>query len=155
MLGKASISAVRTLVLLAQQNPQTCWSPRRLALALDESPTYLAKVVRHMVKAGILEAEKGAKGGVRLRRRPEEITLLAVVDACHQTMLWEFCTTTPGRQRRCNFHCAAIALQEAIAGVLGAWTIAKLLERPASPSVAGAVRCVMAGTGRNPLGGEQ
>ncbi len=130
MLGKTSLSAIRTLLFLAQEPPGPCWSPRRLAEHLQESPTYLAKVVRHLVKAGILEAEKGVKGGVRLLLPPGEITLLAVVEACQGTMVGDFCKADHSHTQQCSFHRAARELHEATTGVLVRWTLADLLRKP-------------------------
>ena len=129
MLGKTSVSAIRTLALLAQQDPGTCLSPRRLALRLGESPTYLAKVARQLVKAGILEVQKGGKGGVRLRYRPETISLLTVIAACQPAMLAGVCPAARTTATACSLHCAALELQEAVTAVLGRWTIARLLEQ--------------------------
>ena len=144
MLNKTSLSAIRTLLFLAQQTPDSFWSPRRLAEVLGESPTYLAKVVRLMVKCGILEAERGVKGGVRPRLRPEEITLLAVVEACQGTIVGDYCRSSRPASSLCNFHLAALELYEAITGVLGRWTLAGLLDRPAGcGEQAGGVTCLM------------
>jgi len=146
MLGKTSILAIRTLLLLGEQEPGECWSPRRLAESLGESPTYLAKVVRHLVKAGILEAEKGVKGGVRLRQRPEEISLLSVVEACRGTIVGDFCRSNRPAWSFCSFHQAALELHNAITGVLVRWTIADLMETPTGiGEVAGGAACLMAG----------
>jgi Rrf2 family protein len=144
MLGKTSLSALRSLLLLAHQDRDACWSPRRLAEALGESPTYLAKVTRHMVKAGILEAEKGVKGGVRLRRLPQEISLLAVVEACQGAIVGDYCKSARPEVSHCNFHRAALELQLAITTVLGRWTLADLLQKPySSGNLAGGVTCLM------------
>jgi Rrf2 family protein len=146
MLGKTSIAAIRSLMFLAAQDRGECWSPRRLADVLDESPTYLAKVVRHLVKQGILEAEKGVKGGVRLVRAPEEVTLLAIVEACHGTIVGDYCRSARPDTAYCNFHRAALELHEAIRGVLGRWTLADLLRQPVAAGAAlGSVPCLMAG----------
>lgn len=145
MLGKTSLSAIRSLLLLAQQPKEDdCWPPRRIAEALGESPTYLAKVTRHMVKAGILEAEKGVKGGVRLRQAPQEITLLTVVEACQGTIIGDYCKSARPESSYCNFHRAALELHSAITGVLGRWTLAHLLEKPfSSGRLTGGVTCLM------------
>ncbi|GMU24976.1 MAG: hypothetical protein AMXMBFR13_50470 [Phycisphaerae bacterium] len=146
MLGKTSIAAIRSLLFLATQDTAECWSPRRLAEILGESPTYLAKVVRHLVKHRILEAERGVKGGVRLVRRPEEITLLAVVEACHGTIVGDYCRSARPESSHCNFHRAALELHGAITGVLGRWTLAHLLRQPAATGeFAGGVLCLMSG----------
>ena len=116
-------------MLLAQRGGSELWPPRRIAEELGESPTYMAKVVRHMVKSRILEAEKGAKGGVRLARRPEEITLLSVVEACQGTLVGDYCRSSRPSRTYCSFHIAALELHAAITGVLERWTLAGLLER--------------------------
>ncbi len=130
MLSKTSISAIRVLLLLAQRDAARCRSPRKLAEALGESPTYLAKVVRHLVKRGILEAERGAKGGVRLTTDPAQVSLLAVIEACQGDLIGGFCKSTAPEASFCNFHRAAKELHEAVRGVLNRWTLAELLKRP-------------------------
>lgn len=144
MLGKTSISAIRALLLLAEDETGLCVSPRRLAESLGESPTYLAKVVRHMVKAGILEAEKGVKGGVRLVQSPSEVTLLAVVEACQGTIIGDYCKSSRPSSSHCSFHRAAQELHEAITGVLGRWTLEDLLLQPsANGERVGGITCLM------------
>lgn len=151
MLGKTSQSAIRALLLLAQQEPGACWSPRRLAEALGESPTYLAKVTRHMVKQGLLEAEKGVKGGVRLALSPEDITLLAIVEACQGAIVGDFCKGDRASIGQCSFHRAAVELHDAITGVLARWTLAELLSKPAQPGVSRGVYCLMSKGTSSPL----
>lgn len=146
MLGKTSVSAIRTLLLLAQQEDGVCLPPRKLAECLGESPTYLAKVTRHMVKHGILEAAKGAKGGVRLMRRPEDVTLLAIVEACQGTIVGNYCLSSRPSLHHCSFHKAAMELHHAITGVLERWTLADLLEKPVQSGEKGmTITCLMAG----------
>lgn len=146
MLGKTSLSAIRTLLLLAEQDPAACWPPRRLAGALGESPTYLAKVTRHLVKRGILEAEKGVKGGVRMLRSPKEVSLLSIVEACQGTIVGDYCRSVRPETSICNYHRAALELHEAITGVLSRWTLADLLEQPyAAGELPGGATCLMAG----------
>ncbi len=129
MLGKTSISAIRALLLLAQRRGGERWTPRRIAEELGESPTYMAKIVRQLVKSAILEAEKGAKGGVRFARRAEEVTLLAVVESCRGTIVGDFCRSERTEEAWCGFHLAAAELHAAVRGVLACWTVARLLER--------------------------
>jgi Rrf2 family protein len=144
MVNKTSLIAIRTLMLLGQAAPRTCLSPRQLAEALKESPTYMAKVCRLLVRHGILRARKGVKGGVWLERAPKELTLLDVVEACQGAIVGDYCTEAVSLENVCGFHLAAVELHEAIKGVLGRWSLARLLERP-RPTGAGAdgVPCLM------------
>lgn len=146
MLGKTSISAIRALLFLAQQECNGWWSPRRLAAELEESPTYLAKVLRQLVKAGILDVARGVHGGVRLLRQPREITLLDVVEACQGAIAGDYCRSGRPAALVCSFHRAALELHAAIEGVLGRWTLDRLLEKPeARPAGNGAIPCLMQG----------
>jgi len=144
MLGKTSISAIRSLLLLAGQDVQEPWSPRRLADALHESPTYLAKVLRHLVKAGILDSERGVKGGVTLAKAPRQVTLLAIVEACQGTIVGDYCRSTLTAPP-CAFHRAALELHLAITGVLQRWTLADLLAGPFKERSGHGRECLMAG----------
>ena len=40
--------------------------------------SYLAKVIRRLSKAGILESKRGNKGGIWLKRKPEDVSLLEI-----------------------------------------------------------------------------
>ncbi|MBI5084478.1 MAG: Rrf2 family transcriptional regulator [Acidobacteria bacterium] len=146
MLSKTTISALRALVYLARQEEGTCLSPRRIAELLDESPTYLAKSLRYLVKANVLRAEMGVRGGVRLAQRPEEITLLAVVEACQGAIVGDYCESSRPQGSWCAFHQAALELHNAIKGVLSGWTLAQLLLLPHAEASGDGVRdCVMGG----------
>ena len=82
MLTNTSLSALRTLIFLAQAEPGAVLSLKGIAEKLGESPTYLAKISRLLARAGIVRAAKGVNGGVQLGRVPEQITLLSIVEAC-------------------------------------------------------------------------
>jgi Rrf2 family protein len=144
MLTKTTILALRAVAHLSQQQDGACWSPRRIAEQLEESPTYMAKALRHLVKAGILRAEKGVKGGVRLGQRPEEITLLALVEACQGAIIGDFCVSNAPESSFCCFHRAALELYDAIRGVLSRWSVADLLEKTHSHNGDDGEPCIMA-----------
>lgn len=145
MLTKTTLSAIRALVHMAGQDHAAIHSPRQIAEVLHESPTYLAKTTRLLVKAGLLRAAKGAKGGVRLAMPPSRIGLLAVVEACQGTIVGDYCQAGCPPGSTCAFHDAALQLQESIVRVLSKWTIAQLAEKPFSATRRRAgLPCVMA-----------
>jgi len=146
MIAKTSLLALRALEFLCNQDAGVAFSPRRIAETLGESPSYLAKVLRHLVKSGILDAVKGTKGGVRLNQSPSQITLLAVVEACQGTVKGDHCSSSCTESPVCSFHEAALELHNAVSGILTRWTLAHLLEKPsAATDIAGRVACRMAG----------
>lgn len=143
MLSGTSLSALRTLVYLGQHMPAVI-SPRRIAEDLGESPTYLSKVTTQLVKAGVLRAEKGVKGGVQLARPASEITMLAVVEACQGAIIGGYCRSVCRPSEVCGFHKAAQQLEAAIGETLRRWTLAELLKKPSRAQVlADGFSCVM------------
>jgi Rrf2 family nitric oxide-sensitive transcriptional repressor len=53
----------------------------QIAAATRVPPAYLAKVLRRLVQAGVVRSQRGLRGGISLAHRPEEMTLLPVVNA--------------------------------------------------------------------------
>ncbi len=144
MLTKTSLSAIRALMYISRHETDGALSPRKIGQDLQESPTYMAKISRHLVKAGLLRAEKGVKGGVRMAKRPVEITLLEVVQACQGTLVGYYCQRSCDLSLTCTYHQAAVELQDAISGVLSRWTLAQLLTKPTSSLITGGeMKCVI------------
>jgi len=145
MLSGTTLSAVRTLLFIAEQGPEVI-SPKRIAAELGESPSYLSKVSGLLVKAGVLRAEKGVKGGVQLAKPPSQITLGEVVGACQGPLTGGHCRADCDPAVACSFHQAAVELEAAAVGVLSRWTLSKLLKKPSTTRrLAGGYRCVMLG----------
>lgn len=146
MFSKTSLSAIRALVFLARNRRGGVFSPRKIAEALGESPTYMAKVTRALAKVGILHVEKGVKGGVVLQKAPEEITLLAVVEACQGTIVGDYCRVNRNDTEFCAFHQASLELQQAMVKVLTRWRIGQMAKKPVGTVlVKGLAPCVMGG----------
>jgi Rrf2 family protein len=146
MLTQTSVTAVRILVHLAQGTPGEVVSLKQVAEVLQESPTYLVKIGRHLVRAGLLRAHKGKTGGVVLNRAAEGITLLAVVEACQGTVHGDFCQDTTDLSLTCAFHQAGAELHKAIVGVLTNWTLDDLLKQPCpARELQGKVHCLLQG----------
>ena len=142
MLTKTTLSGMRAVTLLGLNAQAQPLSPRAMAEALGESPSYLAKVLRHLVRAGILKAHRGPNGGVSLNRPPESVTLLAVVEACQGVILGDFCQGEVEPSLTCAFHQAGMELHQAVVGVLSRWTLADLIGRPSpDPAIAGRSQC--------------
>ena len=100
------------------------------AQRLEESPTYLAKVARLLVRAGILRASRGVGGGVTLNRAAGDVTFLSIVEACQGAILPDFCQAAQDLRRTCAFHQAASQLHQSIIKVLAGWTLADFMRRP-------------------------
>jgi Rrf2 family protein len=144
MLTKTTLSAIRALTYLGLHRTSEPLSPRFLAEQLGESPTYLAKVMRYLVKAGILRAHRGVQGGVVLNREPERVSLLEVVEACQGAILGDFCQEGVDLARVCALHQAGAELHNAIVDVLSRWTVSDFLAKPRpTAGTQGAERCLL------------
>ncbi|SFO39009.1 Rrf2 family protein [Actinomadura madurae] len=66
---------------LAQLEPGASASTAQLAQYYDLPAPYLAKQLKALVRAGLLAATAGPRGGFRLARPASEITLLQIVEA--------------------------------------------------------------------------
>lgn len=58
-------------------------------------PSFLAKIISQLSIAGLIHTSRGARGGVMLARKPEEITILEVVEAIDGPIALNECTTAP------------------------------------------------------------
>jgi Rrf2 family protein len=139
--------ATRALVVIGKEPPGAVLSRRCIAKRLNESPAYMGKVVRQLVRAGILRAERGVLGGVFLSRPTSEITLLEIVEACQGTIRGAYCQRVDDLQVVCAFHRAAVDLEGAVLGVLSRWTLRDIEQSPnPSGQLPGAIPCMMAGS---------
>ncbi|MFC7277627.1 RrF2 family transcriptional regulator [Paractinoplanes rhizophilus] len=108
----------------------------RLAELHDVSPTYLAKQLQALARAGLIHAVQGHAGGYALSRPPSEITVLDVVEAIDGRSPAFTCTDIRTRgpmpaspeacRTPCAIHQAMIAADDAWRASLRSVTIADL-----------------------------
>ena len=146
MLTGTSELAIRALIVIGLDDGGEPLSPNQLAERLACSSSYLAKVLRGLVRAGILDSFRGARGGVLLARPPEELTLLEITEASQGVLVRNYCRDIDiGAVPVCAFHEAMVEIREATTQILSRWTLADLLDRPApGAEIPGPGRCKMA-----------
>jgi Rrf2 family protein len=84
---------------LAQVGPGSAVSAAQLAAHYDVPAGYLAKQLQALVRAGLLSATTGPRGGFRLARPADQITLLQVVEAVDGTSPFYTCNEIRQRGR--------------------------------------------------------
>ncbi len=142
MLTHTSELGIQALLYLALQGDGEMIPPRRIAAAIDASPSYMSKVTGLLVRAGILTAHKGARGGVTMAVKPAHLSLLEIVEACQGKVLGDFCEPTGRLDEVCAYHRSMAELHDAIIGVLSRWTLADLVAKPLpDPALAPHVKC--------------
>jgi FeS assembly SUF system regulator len=73
--------AIVLLSFYARSPMQSLQNARDLAMQTHLPLPTVSKVLKVLAKKGLLIAQRGAKGGFRLSRQPEEITVASIVDA--------------------------------------------------------------------------
>jgi Rrf2 family protein len=64
------------------------------------SPRYLEQIFQSLKRAGILKSKRGPQGGYCLARKPEEITVLEVLNATEQDVLLVDCAGETQKKRK-------------------------------------------------------
>lgn len=68
---------------------------RDIAESQQISEKYLGRLIIDLRKAGMVRSIRGAKGGFRLARKPQQITLLAVVETMEGRLAIVNCVQSP------------------------------------------------------------
>lgn len=131
--------AVHCAWLLAQTRPGQALSSRRMAEFYGLPTAYLSKVLKSLVRAGLLDATTGPRGGFRLARPAADITVLDIVDAVEGRAPMFRCTEirqrgpVPAPKSDCLRPCGVTKVmreaERAWRGELAATTIADLTAR--------------------------
>ena len=90
---------LHTTASLAQLGPGDTVSAAQLAEHYDLPAAYLAKQLQALVRAGVLAATTGPRGGFRLARPPAEISMLQVIEAVDGTSPFYTCNEIRQRGR--------------------------------------------------------
>jgi Rrf2 family protein len=80
-LTRAGEYAVRSVLYLASQGQGVVCNRKKIANAMDIPTQFLAKIAQQLAHAGLIEIVQGSKGGLRLVKSPEKVSLLDVVEA--------------------------------------------------------------------------
>lgn len=130
MLTQTTEIAIRALLHLAIVESQDPIALPHLAGKIDVSPSYLVKVVGHLIRVGIVRSVRGVQGGVLLAREPEAISLLEIVEACQGRILGDYCEGRAERHEVCAFHHSMLDLYEEMMTVLSRWHLSDLVKKP-------------------------
>lgn len=126
MLTTTTKTGIQVLLYLAMRRRREPASPRAMAAVLGLSPSYLSKVTGQLVRAGVLVAHKGSKGGVTMSRPPADIRLLEMVEALQGPVTGDYCGLHSPGVRPCGFHRAMRDVHHATLEALSRWTLADM-----------------------------
>jgi Rrf2 family protein len=125
--------ALRALVYLAEIGEQA--SADRISAEANVPRRLLARILARLSHAGLVESEQGRRGGSRLARPPQEITLLDAVEAAEGPFGVTRCimqNRACGSGPPCAMHNAWEEGQQAILGYLETQTLGDFVQETAS-----------------------
>ena len=136
-IGEGVEWAVHACVLLAVVPEGKALPAAKLAEYHELPPAYLAKQLQALAAAGLVASVPGRRGGYRLARDPETISLLNIVEAAEGDSRRTTCILRGGPcgiDGTCRVHGAFYAAQEALLAELAGATLASLTRaEPWSP----------------------
>jgi Rrf2 family protein len=80
MISKTAEYALRAMLALAR-HPGGRMVTKDVSTAAHLPPHYLSKVIQPLIRAGLVDAQKGKGGGICLKVDAAEISVLAILDA--------------------------------------------------------------------------
>src|SRR4029077_11755861 len=128
--------ALRALLVLGLKYEEPVVRIQTISQHQNIPKRFLEQILNDLKSAGIVQSRRGVTGGYKLARRPEEITLAAVVRhiegalapvSCVSERFYEKCSCPD--ESRCAIRSAMKEIREAIVRVAERVTIAELCER--------------------------
>lgn len=80
MISQTAEYALRAVVYLAM-NPGNAFTTQQIAHTTKVPSAYLSKVLKSLVRAGVVQSQRGLGGGFVLTKPPEQINILEVLNA--------------------------------------------------------------------------
>ena len=131
-LTRSGEYAVRCILHLCSQKTGHVCSRKQIALEMDIPYEFLGKIAQNLARHGFMEIVRGSKGGYRLLRSPDEITLLDVVEAITGEIGLNDCVVRPDscqRSSTCAVHRVWEDAREQLRDTLRRATFARLLDQ--------------------------
>jgi Rrf2 family protein len=123
--------ALRLAVNLAGRYGDGSVSTRALSDEEDVSYQLACKLMQRLHKEGLVESDMGPKGGFRLARPPQEVPILAVIEAIQGPLRLNRCLLGDGfceRQDTCPIRARIARLQEQMDRYLSEVTLGELAQ---------------------------
>lgn len=133
-LGKLTDYGTVLMTALAS-SPQELQTTQDLATVTHLSSTTVAKLLKLLGKAGLVESLRGAHGGYRLARTPEHITVADIVIALEGPIALTECSVHRGCgiESHCGVRSNWRVINQAIRSALEAVTLAQMTTPLARP----------------------
>lgn len=95
MLSRKADYGVRAMIDIARQPPDGRIVVADIAKRQNIPAFYLAKIVPHLARAGLVRTTLGAAGGITLSVPPDQISLLQIIEAIDGPFALNQCSVDP------------------------------------------------------------
>jgi len=79
MFSQTAIYALRAIVYIAQQEHERPVGAKEIADVGEIPPNYLSKILRELVRDGLLDSARGVGGGFRMANPPDQIFVRDII----------------------------------------------------------------------------
>ncbi len=120
--------AIRCILCLSY-SPHEVKGASLIAKEMEIPAPFVSKILQKLAKKGFVVATRGVKGGFRLKKRPEEISLLDVVEAIAGPVPVNVCvidSKSCSRIKKCSVHPVWVRIQKLITRELASVNFKKL-----------------------------
>jgi Rrf2 family protein len=104
-ISEALTMGMHACAMIGSLNPGEKISSKKIAAELSYSSAHLSKVMRLLVRAGIIKSVTGPSGGFEINKPLEEITLMSIYEAVEGKFPGKNCLLNPAicSGRKCVF----------------------------------------------------
>ena len=125
--------ALRLMAELARYAPGTTVSLKEISERQNLSLKYLEQIVTPLARVGLVKSERGSQGGYRLTRRPEEYTVLDILEVTETGLSAVACLEKDAAKCPRSADCMTLpvwqGLDKIIRDYLGGITLQDVLDR--------------------------
>lgn len=132
-LTRAGDYAIRAMIHLGSLPEGGVALKDDVALTENIPPSFMAKILRQLVKGGVLRSARGVNGGFGLARPATEINLLQIVEAIEGPIALTECSPDPEhctRAHDCPASSVWFEVQKQMTGLLERTTLEALVSAP-------------------------
>lgn len=132
MISQTVEYALRAVTYLAR-TPGVSATTEEVASATRVPPSYLAKVLANLAKAGVIRSQRGVRGGVMLERDPADLSMLEVIQAVDPIPRYRKCPLGLAAHgvKLCPLHDRLDAALASVEDAFRRTTLAEVLAEPA------------------------
>ena len=132
MISKTGRYGIRAMLALAQLPAGGQAGVSRIAELVDVPSSYLGKLLQQLVRAGLVNSQRGPGGGFTLARSADTISLYDVLEALEPIERWLGCflgNNVCSEDSPCALHAQWKQVQQSYLRMLRQSTLAELVKR--------------------------